>query len=69
MFYQDDVVKQVDVVSTNGNFGILANHVPCIAVLKPGVVKVFESDKTVSYFGEISGDTHVRCVIIYNASE
>ena len=51
MFYNNEVVKQVDVASTNGNFGILARHVPSIAVLKPGVVKVYENDKTVNYFG------------------
>lgn len=35
-------VKQVDVPSFSGNFGILPNHVPSLAVLKPGVVTVYE---------------------------
>lgn len=43
-FYKDAKVKQVDVPSYSGNLGILANHVPILAVMKPGVVTVFEDD-------------------------
>jgi F-type H+-transporting ATPase subunit delta len=44
-------VKQIDVPATSGNFGILANHVPLLAVLKPGVVTVHEDDgKSKKYF-------------------
>lgn len=45
-------VKQVDVFSTVGAFGILPNHVPSIAVLKPGQLTVHEQDKTAKYFGK-----------------
>lgn len=46
-------VKQVDVPSMSGNFGILANHVPMLAVLKPGVINIFEDDaSSKKYFGE-----------------
>ena len=41
-------VKQVDVPSLSGSFGILAQHVPTLAVLKPGVVTVHEQDGKVS---------------------
>lgn len=69
IFYDSVVVKQVDVPSYSGDFGILATHVPtlgmalanmnsfsiknificcclCIiaAVLKPGIVTVYETD-------------------------
>ena len=45
-------VKQVDVSATTGSFGILPNHVPAVAVLKPGLVTVYEEDnKTTKYFG------------------
>ena len=44
-------VKQVDISSTTGNFGILPNHVPAISVLKPGVVAVYEGDKIHKFFG------------------
>lgn len=37
-------MKQVDVPSFSGSFGILPNHVPTLAVLKPGVVSVYEAD-------------------------
>lgn len=51
-FYDNVSVKQIDVNSTTGAFGILPHHVPSIAVLQPGLVKVYESDKTQNYFGE-----------------
>lgn len=43
-FYKDTKVKQVDVPSYSGNLGILADHVPILAVIKPGVVTVYEDD-------------------------
>ncbi|KAI6180614.1 ATP synthase subunit delta, mitochondrial [Aphelenchoides besseyi] len=43
-YYSNDVVKQVDVPTLAGTVGILANHVPVIAVLKPGVVDVISTD-------------------------
>lgn len=46
-FYANQSVKQVDVPSLNGAFGILPNHVPVLAVLKPGVVTVTEDDGAV----------------------
>lgn len=52
-FYNNVDVKQVDVTSTTGSFGILPSHVPAVSVLKPGLVTVYEDDsKTVRYFGE-----------------
>ncbi|VDL84934.1 unnamed protein product [Nippostrongylus brasiliensis] len=39
-FYNNTVVKQVDVPTLAGMVGVLANHVPTIGVLKPGVVTV-----------------------------
>ena len=45
-------MKQVDVPSTTGSFGILPNHVPSIAVLKPGLVNVYETDGVQKFFGE-----------------
>lgn len=50
-FYDNVSVKQVDVTSTTGSFGILPSHVPAVSVLKPGLVTVYEDDKTVKYFG------------------
>ncbi|CAI8057834.1 ATP synthase subunit delta, mitochondrial [Geodia barretti] len=49
-FYDNVNVKQVDVSSTTGTFGILPHHVPSIAVLQPGLVTVYETDKTQKYF-------------------
>jgi F-type H+-transporting ATPase subunit delta len=53
-------VKQVDVPSLSGSFGILANHVPTLAVLKPGVVNVHEQDGKVRKFFVSSGSVAVN---------
>ncbi|XP_012272898.1 ATP synthase subunit delta, mitochondrial [Orussus abietinus] len=42
VFYDQAAVRQVDVPSFSGAFGILPKHVPTLAVLKPGVVTVYE---------------------------
>lgn len=46
VFYEGSEVKQVDVPSFSGSFGILPKHVPTLAILKPGVVTVFENEGT-----------------------
>ncbi|KAI6216471.1 ATP synthase F1, epsilon subunit [Aphelenchoides fujianensis] len=43
-YYANDVVKQVDVPTLAGVVGVLANHVPTIGVLKPGVVDVTDKE-------------------------
>jgi F-type H+-transporting ATPase subunit delta len=50
-FFSNTRVIQVDVPATSGNFGILPKHVPSLAVLRPGVVTVYEQDKKSKYFG------------------
>lgn len=46
-------MRQVDVPTLTGSFGILAAHVPTLQVLKPGVVTVYGEDGTATkYFGE-----------------
>lgn len=48
-------MKQVDVFTTTGMFGVLPRHVPSIAVLRPSVVTVHEeSDNKNKIFGEFS---------------
>lgn len=47
-------MKQVDVPTMTGAFGILPAHVPTLQVLRPGVVTVFSEDGSAAkYFGEI----------------
>eukprot|EP01136_Pigoraptor_vietnamica_P039749 Opistho-1_new@10878 len=43
-------VQQVNVPATGGDMGILSDHVPTIAVLRPGVVTVSEGDKESKFF-------------------
>ncbi|RUS33701.1 F1 complex, delta/epsilon subunit of ATPase [Jimgerdemannia flammicorona] len=45
--YKNVDVQQVNLAATSGDMGILANHVPTIEQLKPGVVEVLENSTTV----------------------
>ncbi|KHJ75010.1 ATP synthase F1, epsilon subunit, partial [Oesophagostomum dentatum] len=54
-FYSNAVVKQVDVPTIAGMVGVLANHVPTIGVLKPGVVSVTDMDGNVTKMFVSSG--------------
>jgi F-type H+-transporting ATPase subunit delta len=46
VFYDNANIRQVDVPSFSGSFGILPKHVPTLAVLKPGIVTIYENDGT-----------------------
>merc|ERR1712228_1083489 len=50
-FYSGEAVKQIDVPSMSGAFGILPSHVPTMAALSPGVVTVYD-DATVQVLAE-----------------
>ncbi|KAK2835722.1 hypothetical protein Q5P01_016206 [Channa striata] len=51
VFFKDASVKQVDVPTLTGVFGILPAHVPTLQVLRPGVVTVISDDgSSVKYF-------------------
>ena len=54
-----DVVEQVDVPGTEGDFGVLAGHAPYVATLKPGIVTVHRGGENrrivvVGGFAEVS---------------
>ena len=36
-------VEQVDVPGAEGDFGVLAGHAPMVAMLKPGILSIFQS--------------------------
>jgi F-type H+-transporting ATPase subunit epsilon len=38
-------VDQVDVPGSEGDFGVLAGHAPLVAMLKPGILTIFEGGK------------------------
>jgi F-type H+-transporting ATPase subunit epsilon len=42
-------VDQVDVPGLEGDFGILANHAPTVALLRPGVITVYAGGTTQKY--------------------
>jgi F-type H+-transporting ATPase subunit delta len=48
------------VPSFSGSFGILPNHVPSLAVLRPGVVTVFENEGAVKKFFVSSGSVTIN---------
>jgi len=60
VFYNKSNVKQVDVPSYSGSFGILPSHVPTLAVLKPGVVTVFEQDGGAKKYFVSSGSVTIN---------
>ncbi|KAJ8935979.1 hypothetical protein NQ318_000849 [Aromia moschata] len=60
VYYSAQAVKQVDVPSFSGSFGILPAHVPTLAVLKPGVVTVFENDGKVNKIFVSSGTVTIN---------
>ncbi|KAI0990407.1 hypothetical protein GJ496_007028 [Pomphorhynchus laevis] len=53
-------IKQIDVPSVNGEFGILADHVPAIAVLKPGLITFHEIDGELKRYFASSGTVCVN---------
>merc|ERR1712018_657309 len=58
--YNAASVKQIDVPSFSGSFGILPNHVPALAVLSPGVVTVYEDGGDTNKFFVSSGSITVN---------
>uniref|UniRef100_A0A0R3RWN7 F-ATPase delta subunit n=1 Tax=Elaeophora elaphi TaxID=1147741 RepID=A0A0R3RWN7_9BILA len=68
VFYNNTVVKQVDLSTLNGAIGILPKHVPVLGMLKPGVVRVIDKDdKSTQYFassGTISMNPDGSCQVL-----
>ena len=58
--YDKASVKQIDVPSFSGSFGILPDHVPSLAVLAPGVVTVFEDNGETNKFFVSSGTVTIN---------
>lgn len=54
------MIRQVDVPSFSGAFGILPKHVPTLAVLKPGVVTVYEEDGSTKKIFVSSGSVTIN---------
>lgn len=51
---REAVVEQVNLSTTDGDLGILANHVPAILQLKPGLIEIMQAaDKKQLFFGTI----------------
>ncbi|GAB6026092.1 ATP synthase subunit delta, mitochondrial [Chamberlinius hualienensis] len=60
VIYNNENVRQIDVPSFSGSFGILPNHVPSLAVLRPGVLTVFEQDGNSKKFFVSSGTVTIN---------
>jgi hypothetical protein len=60
VFYDQAVIRQVDVPSFSGSFGILPKHVPTLAVLKPGVVTIYEEEGSVKKIFVSSGTVTIN---------
>jgi len=71
-FYSESTdVKQVDLPTGSGAIGVLANHVPTLGVLAPGVVTVLENSGDVKTFFVSSGSysVNVDSSVVVNAEE
>ncbi|XP_028443367.1 ATP synthase F(1) complex subunit delta, mitochondrial [Perca flavescens] len=60
VFFKEASVKQVDVPTLTGAFGILPAHVPTLQVLRPGVVTVFGDDGSSAKYFVSSGSITVN---------
>ncbi|XP_041791795.1 ATP synthase subunit delta, mitochondrial [Chelmon rostratus] len=60
VFFKEVSVKQVDVPTLTGAFGILPAHVPTLQVLRPGVVTVFSDDGSSTKYFVSSGSVTVN---------
>merc|ERR1739840_69234 len=60
VFYNASAIRQADVPSLSGSFGILPEHVPTLAVLKPGVLTVIEGDGATKKYFVSSGSVSVN---------
>jgi F-type H+-transporting ATPase subunit delta len=60
IYNQAKNVKQVDVSTLSGSVGLLANHVPILAALRPGIVTVHETEGKVNKYFVSSGSVAVN---------
>ncbi len=54
----------MNIAAATGDMGILANHVPSIEPLRPGVVEVIESGNSQKWFGTSYRCTKGKCMLI-----
>uniref|UniRef100_A0AC35TMC4 ATP-synt_DE_N domain-containing protein n=1 Tax=Rhabditophanes sp. KR3021 TaxID=114890 RepID=A0AC35TMC4_9BILA len=54
-FFDNALVRQVDVPTIAGMVGVLASHVPTLGVLKPGVLKVTDTEGQITELFVSSG--------------
>lgn len=69
--YSSTEVVQVNLAAQSGDMGVLANHVPAIEPLKPGVIEVIESAGTSKKWFASGGfaNIHPSNLITINAVE
>nr|XP_020467881.1 ATP synthase subunit delta, mitochondrial isoform X2 [Monopterus albus] len=60
VFFKEASVRQVDVPTLTGAFGILPAHVPTLQVLRPGVVTIFNDDGSSAKYFVSSGSVTVN---------
>ena len=46
--YNDSEVQQVNLPSVNGDLGILANHIPIVEQLRPGLLEIISKTETLT---------------------
>lgn len=58
--FSSETVTQVNVPGVSGEFGILANHVPIIEQLKPGVIQITETSGAIKEYFVAGGFATVQ---------
>ena len=59
--YSSQDVTQVNIPAASGDMGVLANHVPVIEPLKPGIIEVIEgAGSSKKWFGGCHSSSHER---------
>lgn len=60
-------VEMAVVPGTEGDLGVLPGHTPLIAILRPGMIHIYENEKVVEKFFVSSGFCEVspeRCIVL-----
>ena len=66
IFFSKENVKEVVLPAYEGEMGILKDHISIISFLKPGIIKVYNSDNKADYFYIEDGiiEFNVNCLTV-----
>ena len=65
-------VDMVVVPSVDGELGVLPNHAPVLALLQPGIIRLYEADKVVEQIFVAGGFAEINeegCIVLADRAE